>query len=131
MMLGDRAPEPVGDTVKRARSNLAALLALTALLLSGALPAFPHDHLTPSAPARSISDETRCPCPDDHLDRQGNGASDLCPICFFNRLAAHGPVAAEEVRATAPAESALPSTSEPLPERFLASWTEARGPPIT
>jgi hypothetical protein len=119
---------PAGGTVNRARSHLTALVALTAFLLSGVLPALPHGHPTPAFAATNL-DERGCPCPADHLDRQGNPAAEICPICSLTRLAAHGPVAADALRAVTLVATPLPPVSALVPERFLASAPEARGPP--
>jgi hypothetical protein len=132
MMRDGRAAAPaalIGGEVG-SRSHLVALVVLTALLLSGALPALPHGHPGSSTPSSTIPEESGCPCPEDHLDRQDNPASEICPICSLTRLAAQGPAPAEDLRATALSTSPLPPLSELLPERFLASAPEARGPPI-
>lgn len=120
-----------GVNVNRARSHPATLAALTALLLSGLLPALPHGHPSQAALSPTAPDEAGCPCPDDHLYRQDNPAPEQCPICSLTRLAAHGPATAADLRATALVATPLPPVSGLLPEGFLSSAAEARGPPIS
>lgn len=101
-------------------------LTLAALLLSGSLVTFPHDH----GVSEPVPGDPAQPCPESHLHGQDSPSADDCTICFFNRLAGHGQAEAAGLHPVAEQEALFFPAIGGVPGCYLASCTEARGPPI-
>ena len=119
--------------MRTARSSAAAVFALAALVLSAGVGAYPHHHTTNTAEAAaSCGAQARdCACPQDHLRRAGGSNHvDDCAICFLNRLAAGGPTLMHCAGPFPSSETRTRPAAVVVLEFSLASWTEARAPPV-
>jgi len=116
--------------MKAVRRKAPVFLALATLLLSGTLAAFPHGHPVSSHGATVGSAGRDRPCSERHFHRQETPPADDCTICFFNRLAGHGEPFEAGDHVVSFLETPLSAAVGAVPDRFLASWAEARGPPI-
>ena len=119
--------------MRTARFSAAAVIASAVLVLSAGLSAYPHHHATnaPDAATSCGASAPECACPQDHVRRAGDDDRfDDCAICFLKRLAAGGPTAGQSSGSTPSPESRNTPAAGVVLEFSLASWTEARAPPV-